>query len=316
MDANLFEILLRESEGQCYDFKRDQYLLDNDVLKGEFVKDILAFANSWRMSDAYILIGVNENKRVGGRCTVVGISNHHDDATLQQIVNGSTNKPVAFHYSAFHYQGKEIGIIRIPKQPRAFCLRKALGKLAPNIVYYRQGSSTATALPDEIASMVSSDSSAPTPVIKLSFLDTKTNKLIDDQYDLKVSDRKLLKKYPTYSSGEIMDRGNAAYWQNLAIHLYFRDVAGSIKIEAKNESCQLAQNVRVELSVSENAKLIDPDNIPDLPSKSMYGYVANVKFERKDAEINFRKRGKIELLEFHMGSIQPKAIVETMKYSS
>ena len=35
------------------------------------VKDILAMANAWKTSDAYVLVGVDENP--GGRARVVGV---------------------------------------------------------------------------------------------------------------------------------------------------------------------------------------------------------------------------------------------------
>ena len=42
------------------------------------LKDILAFANSWRTTTAYILVGVEEV--MGGRSNVVGYRRHLDDA--------------------------------------------------------------------------------------------------------------------------------------------------------------------------------------------------------------------------------------------
>ena len=67
LDSNLLERLLHEEEGSALDFKRDQYAFegaDKDV-KGGLLKDILAFANAWRRTTAYVLIGVDEVK--GGR---------------------------------------------------------------------------------------------------------------------------------------------------------------------------------------------------------------------------------------------------------
>ena len=48
LDSNLLERLLHEEEGSALDFKQDQYAFegtDKDV-KGELLKDILAFANA------------------------------------------------------------------------------------------------------------------------------------------------------------------------------------------------------------------------------------------------------------------------------
>ena len=86
MNDQLLESLLREDEGTALDFKRDQYPfvgINDDKVKSELLKDILALANSWRRSDAFILIGVQEV--TGGRSTVVGASSHIPDASLQQL---------------------------------------------------------------------------------------------------------------------------------------------------------------------------------------------------------------------------------------
>src|SRR4051794_8375989 len=105
VDAQLFEELLYQEEGSSLDFKRDQYPFagKTDEQKSELLKDILAFANSWRQGDAYILIGVDEVK--GGRSIPVGISSHAhiDDASLQQFVNHKTNRPISFSYKAFQF---------------------------------------------------------------------------------------------------------------------------------------------------------------------------------------------------------------------
>jgi predicted HTH transcriptional regulator len=60
MDTRQLDALLSEDEGTALDFKRDQYPFEDatDEQKSEFLKDILAFANAWRRSNAYILIGV------------------------------------------------------------------------------------------------------------------------------------------------------------------------------------------------------------------------------------------------------------------
>ena len=83
--------LLFEEESPTLDFKRDQYAfaLATDIEKSELLKDVLAFANAWRRTDAYILIGVEEI--LGGRSKPVAVTQHLDDAALQQ---SSTQKPI------------------------------------------------------------------------------------------------------------------------------------------------------------------------------------------------------------------------------
>src|SRR5690554_3114870 len=147
------EELLYEEEGTTLDFKREQYVFvsGNDYQKSELLKDMLAFANAWRRSDAYILIGVEEVK--GGRSLPLGIDIELDDAQLQQFVNSKTQKPIDFNYRTILVDGLKIGVISIPLQSRPYYLEKDYGKLKRHVVYIRRGSSTAEANPDEIHNM-------------------------------------------------------------------------------------------------------------------------------------------------------------------
>ena len=153
MNDGVMEQLLHEGESSSLDYKRDQYPFAGatDDGKSELLKDILAFANGWRHADAYILIGVEEV--AGGRSTVIGVSNHIPENDLQQFVNSKTNRPVAFSYRAYPFEGKQVGVITIPQQDRPIYLTKNYGKLQKHVVYYRQGTSTAIATPDDIARM-------------------------------------------------------------------------------------------------------------------------------------------------------------------
>jgi len=149
----LMEELLNEEEGTTLDFKRDQYAFEkaSDDQKSELLKDILAFANAWRRSDAYILVGVEDVK--GGRGKVVGATQHFDDGAIQQFVNAKTNHPVTFSYEVFSFEGAQVGVFHIPIQERPVFLKSNFGKVKKHEVYLRRGSSTAIAAPDEIAKM-------------------------------------------------------------------------------------------------------------------------------------------------------------------
>ena len=99
MDADILERLLYEEESEALDFKAQQYPFDGarDDQKSELLKDILAFANAWRRTDAYILIGVQEVR--AGRSIVRGVATHLLNQNLQQFVASKTNRPVLFSYS-------------------------------------------------------------------------------------------------------------------------------------------------------------------------------------------------------------------------
>lgn len=155
MDTQLFELLLCEGESNALDYKRDQYPFvgATDDEKAELLKDILAFGNSFKEKEGYILIGVQDVK--SSQAVVYGIASHLQDADLQQFMKAKTNKIIQFLYSKFTYDAKDIGIITIFKQSaeRPFYLNKDFGKLKKGIVYYRQGSSTAEATPEVIKAM-------------------------------------------------------------------------------------------------------------------------------------------------------------------
>ena len=151
--TEFLESLLYEEESNSLDFKRDQYRFVNssDFQKAELLKDILAFCNAWRRTDAFVLIGVAEVK--GGESNVVGIEELLDDAQIQQFVNGKTQRPIDFLYKNLTFRGKQIALIHIPVQQRPIYLRQDYGSLKRNVVYIRRGSSTSEATPDEIVNM-------------------------------------------------------------------------------------------------------------------------------------------------------------------
>jgi predicted HTH transcriptional regulator len=177
MNNQLMEELLNEEESSTLDFKRDHYPFDRatDEEKAELLKDILAFANAWRRTDAYILIGVEEVK--GAPSKLVGVAAHIDDAKLQQFVNSKTQRPVEFSYQAFSFEGKQIGVLRIPPQQRPVYLTKDYGKLKKHVVYIRRGSSTGEAEPEEIARMGAvAVEGLSQPALELQFADVGSRK--------------------------------------------------------------------------------------------------------------------------------------------
>lgn len=164
IDVSLVDRLLYEEESHELDFKEEQYrfIKATDEEKSELLKDVLAFANSWRRADAFILVGVKEVK--GGPSIVVGISQDIDEAQLQQFVNSKTQRPVTFSYRVVPFNQERIGVFHIPVQRRPLFLEKDYGGLKREAVYLRRGTSTDVADPDEIAMM---GSAAETQFVKL-----------------------------------------------------------------------------------------------------------------------------------------------------
>lgn len=161
MDNATLEILLNKVESDTLDFKAQQYRFygANDDDKSELLKDILAFANGWKETDAYIIIGINEKD--GRAAAVTGISVHLADNDVQQFINSKTNKAVTLAVETVPHSGVELDVIRIAQaQTRPIYCRRGFGKLREGTVYVRRGSSTAIADPDEVSAMGRTDAVA------------------------------------------------------------------------------------------------------------------------------------------------------------
>jgi len=117
--------LLQRSEGDTLDFKRDNYPFRNaaEDQKSELLKDILALANAWKASNAYIVIGVDE---ANGRPTnVCGVVPELNDSDVQQFVNSKTNRPIAFSVEHAQHEGTPLTVVRIrERQQRPIFLSK------------------------------------------------------------------------------------------------------------------------------------------------------------------------------------------------
>ena len=182
MDLELFEQLLHEPESQSLDFKQAQYRFEraSELDKIELLKDVLAFVNSWRRTSAYMIIGVKEVK--GGRGQVIGIADHIEDASLQQFVNSKTQRRVEFSYEVVRVEGVEIGVIEIPIQDRPVYAEKDYGKVKARAVYFRSGSSTREANPEEIARMGAQQSVAAAPNLLLSWADAGERRFLSSPF--------------------------------------------------------------------------------------------------------------------------------------
>lgn len=185
IDKNILEQLLHEEESSTLDFKRDQYPFDSadDKTKSELLKDILAFANAWRRTTAYILIGVDEVR--GGRSEIVGVKKHLDDAKLHQFVNSKTQRSIDFSYQPFRTENMEIGVIEIPVQERPFYLKKKFGKVNSDTVYKRDSSATAVATLDEVARMGAEQDFGGTPQLVLEWADIEKRVVLPSPHPVK-----------------------------------------------------------------------------------------------------------------------------------
>lgn len=290
MNNELFEQLLYEEENPSLDFKRDQYRFARatEEEKSELLKDILGFANTWRRSEAYILIGVDDVR--GGRGDVVGIpeTGHLDDHSLQQFVNNLTNAPVHFHYEAFGFEGKQFGIIIIDVQTRPIYLKRDYGKLDREKVYVRRGSSTDPTKPatiEEIAQMRVGSSGQPAAELLIEFAQIERDETFGTQisWDAEFCVMPSRKEIPdlsppqsrhpfgidTFAFEDSVYQTNRNFFRELADFEFARRLFRPVRLVLTNIGKVAANNVRIEMMVPTNLGIVVTyeSEIPDRPQQ-------------------------------------------------
>ncbi len=281
MDAALFERLLHEDESETLDFKKQQYAFSKatDHEKSELLKDILGFANTWRRTDAYILIGVDEVR--GGRSRVIGITDHLQDHALQQFVHSRTNRRVSFGYRAFEFDGKQVGVIFIDQRERPVWLKADYGKLRQEQVYVRRGSSTnpeAPANPDEIAAMRQQRGSS-SPNLLVLFAHPEREQIVGATVALRsenccmpapgdipeaASESEGGLSYPMSS----FTHTNSDYYVRFAEYIRFHRMAHQIRVALTNRGEVEARGVLVEFLIPKGGPMGLRDSAPPTPRKT------------------------------------------------
>jgi Putative DNA-binding domain len=146
--------LAAQGESDVLDFKRDDYNWTIRQSNAELAKDLMAIANliDAKSPPAYILIGVDNAG------TIVGVTEHLDDAVLHQKVAGLLNLTPTFAYYPVQVDGKSIGVYEITGGQRPYY---PVGDSAPslrrNVAMFRNGSSTDVAAPPLILSWARED---------------------------------------------------------------------------------------------------------------------------------------------------------------
>lgn len=256
MDHQKFLQFLYMSESDSVDFKRDQYKISNatDDDKSEFIKDILAMTNSWRKTEAYILLGIKDKSEKPN--DIFGINEHVDDAVFQQLINSKTNKPCIFNYETHTFQNKTFGLFRIPVQSRPIFLKKDFGKLKANIVYVRRGSATFNAGIDEISQMGQPIIDDPKlPKLKLSFFNPESEVKHEEiiKYTLKPfsildSIPELKGDYSILPSSNI----NKKYYKELFDYYNFQYRFAKINFLLENVGNSEGKNIEINIEILES----------------------------------------------------------------
>jgi hypothetical protein len=317
----LINQLIFEGESTALDFKEEQYPFEDtsDEEKSELLKDILAFVNSFRRVDAYILIGFRKSS--GQKAKILGINKSLDDASIQQFVNSKTQKPIKFSYEELEYKGFRVAIISIPLQQRPIYLKKDFGKLKKDTVYYRLGSSTAIADPAVIAEMGRDEiiDKVKSPQLSIEFFNRKSGESLGNEISLGIILFKIPKKeeIPNYPSQKQLYwrpmQYNEDYYRDLANYYFLIGRTQEIGFRIKNFGNSVANSVRLEVKISdESGRFIffDEESFPDEPSTDFLTRKITTVFDHKDQDIFVSKRGNEWLIHGEFGKIQPKRLAE------
>jgi hypothetical protein len=319
MNTGMLEQLLNEEEGSALDFKREQYPFygASDQDKSEILKDVLAFANAWRRAPAYILLGVDENP--GSRALVVGVTEHLKDADLQQFINTKTQRPVSFAYSVQEIEGKQVGIIEIPVQPRPLFVRKRFGKVEADTVYVRRGSSTALAAPDEVARMGAAEAAAETPSLTMEFAVTETRTPLGDSVVITSTSLKPIeideirpRSVATFGLDALNEPDDRYYEQLISFtreqHLY-----SAVGFAVTNNSTTVAIDVKARAMIQKESGLYVTDWLSRRPSKHRYWHIVSgfnqppiQSAHRNEADPEVYDRGTQWEVTIPFGTIHPR----------
>ena len=325
MTNELFERLLYEEEGTTIDFKKEQYrfVKATDEEKSELLKDILGFANAFRRSATYILIGVEEVR--GGKSNVLGIdaSDQLDDHALQQFVNNLVNTPVRFQYRAFMYEGKHVGIFVIDEeQLRPIHLKRNYGKLKKDEVYIRYGSSTEPrpASPSEIAQM-GKDKPRDRAELLVEFAHVDRDNAIGsivpvscefcqvpEAKDIPTASRRVRRSFRDQNGFLAPDNSN--YYHELAEFEFLTRLCRPVRLTVKNIGAVAANNVRLELVVPMGCGLLPLEDLPPEPEKEeMPGSRAMRGIRpvhlRAPGEVDINRNGERFRIEVDCKDLQP-----------
>jgi ribosomal protein L7Ae-like RNA K-turn-binding protein len=104
-DNEIIELIKKAEEDLVLDYKQD-LPLQSDGDKAEFVKDVIALANSGGI--AYIIIGVED-----GTGRPVGLKTLHTAEQMNQILKDKCDPPISVEYVERSILGYKIGVIEI-----------------------------------------------------------------------------------------------------------------------------------------------------------------------------------------------------------
>lgn len=140
--------LLSRAESETLDFKASAY--DLQTSRSDFIKDLLAMANTPRDAPGHIVLGVQWTPESGA--TIVGLRSQVDDVKLQDALGSDRVQPrPRFTYTPLVVDGKSVGVVEVPVgHDGPYTALKDFGGLQAGVVIYRKGTQNDRALGPEL----------------------------------------------------------------------------------------------------------------------------------------------------------------------
>jgi hypothetical protein len=141
-------------ETALVEFKRAWHDLESGRGKAEFVKDILALANSaLRDEPAYLVVGVSDSKE--GR-QIVGVDQSPSMEQLHQILTAYTNPVPQLEFARVSSEGRHLDVVRLSwsESQLFYSIRDHEGILDTRLVYVRRGPTVGTLRPAELETVL------------------------------------------------------------------------------------------------------------------------------------------------------------------
>lgn len=149
-----FLTLIQQPESDYLDYKAAVYDLKSS--RNEFIKDVLAMANTPRLGSAFLVFGVRWSPESGSE--VVGLEKQVDDVDFQNAFSTDRAQPLPrFVYKPLQISGKQVGVLEIPRCDNGpYTPVKDYDQyLQAGAVYFRRGTENDRALGGEIKRIVS-----------------------------------------------------------------------------------------------------------------------------------------------------------------
>ena len=151
---------LPRHEHALLEYKREWYDFSSKKQKAEFVKDVLAMANSTRPdAPGYIVVGMDDEKAGGG---LVGIENPPATEQLLQVLTSYINPAPDLQLVDLTVDGKRVSVLKLtwtPSMPH-YAIRDFESVLDSRFVYARRGETIGVLRPAEIEALIRHKSTA------------------------------------------------------------------------------------------------------------------------------------------------------------